>query len=95
MEAAANEVLARGRVLRGSLHHWDARPWLRVKLEDVNGGSLGHSSYGPTSCRCPCCGTFSPGAVVRSRIDDFESPDATGLFLAAVGHYYKSLLIVG
>lgn len=35
------EVLARGRVLRGILRQWDGRPWLKVKLEDVNGGLLG------------------------------------------------------
>eukprot|EP00435_Cladocopium_sp_Y103_P071452 s636_g37.t1 len=40
LEGEVLGVLARGRVLRGILYHWETLPWLKVKLEDVNGGPL-------------------------------------------------------
>ncbi|CAL1171250.1 unnamed protein product [Cladocopium goreaui] len=55
LEGEVLGVLARGRVLRGILYHWETIPWLKVKLEDVNGGPLAAQEWR----------VELPGAVLR------------------------------
>ena len=65
------KVLPRGRVLKGALRQDVAgRPWVKVKLEDVNGGPLGESCF------------FSPRAFAGVGFGRFVG---LWLFVAPVG----------
>ncbi|CAJ1422476.1 unnamed protein product [Effrenium voratum] len=69
LEAEVLGVLVRGRVVRGVLHQAENRPWLRLRLEDVNGPSVEWR----VNSKAPLCSEKS----WSSKVKDLE--DATVL----------------